>query len=173
MKKTLSLVIVVVLFAAISSCKKDKAGEASSKYSNELKIQTDGNEYTIRGETFRGSIQPDKYFILSTVMKATDGATFELSTKMNLKARDFDLSFETKKGNGTGVGTFEIRSGAVYSEYSENFSGGEKYTISGGSLAITKCEAKELRMTFSISVTNANRTKTITGSFYCTDPTIV
>lgn len=172
MKKTLFLPIVIVLFNAIASCKKDKAADNSPKHSNELKIQNDGQEYIIRGETFKGNIPSDRYVILSTVMKATDGATFELSTKMNLKVRDFDLSFETQKGSANGVGTFQIKTNGIYAEYVENFSGGEKYSVTGGSVIISKCETKELRLTFSIVVTNANRTKTITGSFYCTDPSI-
>ncbi|MDQ0105213.1 hypothetical protein J2T02_000296 [Chitinophaga terrae (ex Kim and Jung 2007)] len=174
MKKQSIFLALCFIFSLLFSCK--KSNDSNVSYTNQIKIKVDGKEYSIKGDTPRGDISPEKIYITMRVIKTPDGATFDLTTDLttgiSTKGGDFNLSLETKKGNVNGLGLFEIAGNAVYSDYVEKFPNGEGYKIIGGSVNISKCASSLLEGTFTINVKNSNRTKTVTGSFSSTDPYI-
>jgi hypothetical protein len=166
MKRKLLFFLSIILIALFGACKKDSNAPDGSSAPNVVTLNIDGKQYTATGNKWgQGSFDR----IESTITKYSDGTAdfYMYILIMGGGKSDFVMIMDTKKGPGNGLGNYQINSTGTFTE---KFSGGESYTIAGGTVIITKSEASLIEGEVTLQLKNSNRTKAVTGTFVIKEP---
>ena len=154
----------------------------STTCSNTVTVTDDANTYTDCGEPLPSTPVLGAGTILRNcvdiglIKPNSTGYTYDTGYSIQIiaaKNYPFVLSLQSCLAHSGGAGIYTlIPRDSAFNNYVEEFSGGQSYECSSGTVTVTHADSGNVAGSFTLNIFNATNNKVITGTFNANKPAI-